>query len=55
MATEREPLLVAEAGVACRAEPADPIAAWIELMEVVELLSPAPEPRPPRKLTDARL
>lgn len=35
------PVLVAEGGAAFQASPhADPIAAWIELMEVVEALCP---------------
>lgn len=35
----REPLLVGEAGVPYRAVPADPIAAWLDLMETVEALA----------------
>lgn len=38
---ERQPLLVAEGGVAYRrSDTADPFAAWMELMEVVEALCP---------------
>lgn len=36
----REPLLVADAGAAYRATPADPIEAWIDLMETVQALAP---------------
>ena len=44
---EREPLLVAEAGVPYRAVPDDPIAAWFDLMELVGSLAPElPAPAP---------
>ena len=51
----REPLLVADAGVSYRATPVDPIAAWLELMEVVEALAPPLPPSAPLRLHDARL
>jgi hypothetical protein len=51
-ADERRILLVAEAGVPYVSVPAgDPIAAWIDLMEVVEALCPKSPPRPPLVVT----
>ena len=51
----REPLLVADAGVPYRATHVDPVAAWLELMDVVEALAPVLPPSPPLILHDARL
>ena len=46
---ERHPVvLVAEGGVQYLPAPDDPIQAWIELMEVVDMLLPADPPRPPK-------
>ena len=44
-ADRHEPLLVAEAGVRYEVVPADPIAAWFDLMETVEALCPEWPPR----------
>ncbi|QOW25521.1 hypothetical protein [Lysobacter sp. H23M47] len=40
-------VLVSEGGVERMAVAADPIQAWIDLMEVVEMLRPPNGPRPP--------
>lgn len=40
-------VLVGEGGVEYMPVPADPIRAWLELMEVVRMLRPPGEPRPP--------
>ena len=41
-----EPILVKDGGVSARTTPRDPIAAWMELMEVVEALCPRWPERP---------
>ncbi|MGQ4659616.1 hypothetical protein [Lysobacter sp. F6437] len=47
-ATDRDRVvLVSEGGVERMPAPADPIKAWIDLMEVVEMLRPRGAPRPP--------
>lgn len=49
---DRPPVLVAEGGIASQASPhADPIAAWMDLMDVVEALCPR---WPERKLSPPR-
>jgi hypothetical protein len=54
---EHRILLVAEAGAPYVSVPAgDPIAVWVDLMEVVEALCPNSPPRPPLvAFTDYRL
>ena len=42
-------VLVAEGGVQRMPTPADPIRAWIDLMQVVEILRPQGRPRPPKR------
>lgn len=52
----REPLLVAEAGMPYTIMPeGDGIAAWLDLMEVVEALCPSPPAKKPLILRDCRL
>lgn len=41
-------VLVGEGGVDRMPPPADPIQAWIDLMEVVEMLRPVGGPHPPK-------
>jgi hypothetical protein len=41
-------VLVAEGGVDRTPPPADPIQAWIDLMDVVEMLRPTGGPPPPK-------
>ena len=53
---DREPLLVAEAGVSYRPAPAgDAVAAWLDLMETVELMCPVMPAAEPAILRDCRL
>lgn len=53
---DREPLLVADAGVPYRPAPeADTVAAWLDLMETVELLSQVTLAAEPVILRDCRL
>ncbi|MBB1471658.1 hypothetical protein H5368_01285 [Luteimonas sp. MC1782] len=47
MADRPSVVLVGEGGVQRLPAPADPIQAWIELMEVVRMLRPAGDVRPP--------
>lgn len=44
---DRNVVLVGEGGVQRLPAPADPIQAWIDLMEVVRMLRPAGSPRRP--------
>lgn len=52
----REPLLAAEAGRPYEIVPeVDGIAAWLDLMDVVEALCPSPPAKEPLILRDCRL
>lgn len=42
-------VLFAEGGVQRMPAPADPVQAWIDLMQVVEMLRPQGRPRAPRR------
>lgn len=48
-----QPVLVASAGLPYRRLPADPIAAWLDLMDTVALLRPARERRVPEPVETA--
>ncbi len=53
---DRHTLLVADAGVPYRIVPTgDPIQAWIDLMEAVEVLCPKWPPQPPSRGRNYRL
>jgi hypothetical protein len=51
----REPLLVAEAGAPYAAAPADPVAAWLDLMDVVEALAPRQQASASARLVECGL
>lgn len=54
-AADREPILVGEGGVQHQPHSEDPIQAWIELMEVVEILRPPERRRPAKRIGDRYL